>query len=184
MSVGESSVMVSLYLVILLAQLWLTEPFQAACRMNGTMDASKLERLSFYSAHKKTKQNKQTMKKKSISNAHLEKSSPPPLQVLTLGSGAGPSSPSSGLALAIRLCSSGASASGWPDSWLPGGISVSSSWLSLHSGKLEGMGQPPLLYWGVTAVESRPPDISLCRAEMKRLLWDVGHYRVEFSIVT
>lgn len=53
MSVGESSVMVSLYLVILLTQLWLTEPFQAACKMNNTADASKLELLSLYRHIKK-----------------------------------------------------------------------------------------------------------------------------------
>lgn len=32
MSAGEPSVTVSLYLVILLPQLWLMEPFQAACK--------------------------------------------------------------------------------------------------------------------------------------------------------
>ena len=107
-----------------------------------------------------------TWNNKRVSKAHLENEFPP-LAGLTLGSGAGASSPSTGLALAIRLCSSGASASGWADSWLPGGISVSSSWLSLHSGKLEGRGKPPLLYWGGTAVESSPPDTSLWRAEIE-----------------
>lgn len=37
-SVGESSIKVSLYLVILLAQLWLTEPFQAAYKMNNIVE--------------------------------------------------------------------------------------------------------------------------------------------------
>lgn len=55
MSVGESSDMVSLYLVILLAQLWLTDPFQAACKMSNTVKASKLELLSLYQHVKKKK---------------------------------------------------------------------------------------------------------------------------------
>lgn len=37
-SAGESSVIVSLYLVILLPQLWLTEPFQAACKSDNATD--------------------------------------------------------------------------------------------------------------------------------------------------
>lgn len=53
MRVGESSVMVSLYLVILLAQSWLTEPFQAACKSNNTVDAPKLQLLSLYQHMKK-----------------------------------------------------------------------------------------------------------------------------------
>lgn len=159
MSVGESSVMVSLYLVILLAQSWLTEPFQAACKSNNTVDAPKLQLLSLYQHMKKI-----------IGYQRPIWGRAAPLQVLTLGSGAGASSPSLGLALAIRLCSSEASSSGWPDSWLPGGISVSSSWLSLHSGTLVEAGLPPLLYWGVTAVESRPPDTSLFGAKMRGMV--------------
>lgn len=161
MSVGESSVMVSLYLVILLAQLWLTEPFQAACKYNNTVDIPKLQLLSHYHTHVKKKNSK-------APRPIWKRASP--LLVLTLGSGAGASSPSPGLVIAIRLCSSEASSNSWPGSWLPGGISVSSSWLSLHSARLGGTGLPPLLYWGVTAVESRPPDTSLFGAERRGLL--------------
>lgn len=42
MSAGESSVTVSLYLVILLPQLWLMEPFQAACRKQHKAKRQKL----------------------------------------------------------------------------------------------------------------------------------------------
>ena len=94
----------------------------------------------------------------------------------------GASSPSLGLALAIRLCSSEASSSGWPDSWLPGGISVSSSWLSLHSGTLVEAGLPPLLYWGVTAVGSRPPDTSLFGAKMRGIVQESGDKTVAWVV--
>lgn len=58
-SAGDSSVIVSLYRVILLTQLWLTEPFQAICKIN-TVEASKWECL--YNRHIKQEKKKSIIK--------------------------------------------------------------------------------------------------------------------------
>lgn len=144
MSAGESSVIVSLYFVILFTQLWLTEPFQAACKM--TMHHYEILAYSMTTCEE-----------------HLEKETKAIFQFETLGSVADASFPCPGSGVAIRLSDSWAnsSANGWADSWQLGGINMSSSWLSLQSVTLAGAGNPTLLYWGVTAVELRAPDISL-----------------------